>query len=105
MKAKANGDVGNFAIFRALIFDDTSVSSDVTDAFWFPDKSIKSDDLVVLYTKKGTEGQRVMPSGQTVHFYYWGKDDVLWSGSNHAPVLIYASDWKQFIPLIRSHTA
>ena len=96
MRATADTDVGEFAVFRAHLLEDGAVSSDVSDVFWFPDKSIKSRNLVVLYTKKGAASERVVQSGRTVHFYYWGKSHALWSGSHHAPVLVYASAWDAF---------
>ena len=98
MKATVDTDVGDFALFRTRLLEDNAVSSQVTDVFWFPDKSIKTNDLVVLYTKEGTASERVVTSGRTVHFYYWGKNDTLWSRSDYAPVLVYVSDWVAFIP-------
>ena len=96
VKALADADVGDFAVFRAKHLGEAGVSSRVADVFWFPDKSIKGNDLVVLYTTKGTSSERVAASGRTVHFYYWGKSEALWSGSNYVPVLVYASDWEMF---------
>ena len=100
MKATQDVDVGNFAMFRAGLLKDGAITSDTTDAFWFPDKSIKANDVVVLYTKKGTASERVLSLGNTVHFYYWGKSEKLWSGSDHAPVLVYTSDWEKFTDFI-----
>ena len=96
MRAIVDVDVGDFAVFRAVHLGEGRVSSQVVDIFWFPDKRIKKNDLVVLYTKKGIASDRVMKSGRMSHFYYWGSDAVLWAKSDHAPVLVYTSDWEVF---------
>ena len=96
LRAALDIDVGDFAVFRSKLLEDNAISSDVTDTFWFPDKDIKNKDLVILYTKKGTSSQRVLPPEKTVHFYYWGKSTPLWSGSDHAPVLVHATAWEGF---------
>lgn len=98
LKATADIDVGDFAVFRTKYRGDGLVSSRVTSIFWFPDKSIKSNDLVVLYTKGGTATERPASSGSgaTVHFFYWGKKEALWSGSNYAPVLAFVNEWEVF---------
>ena len=96
MRAIVDVDVGDFAVFRAIHLGDGRVSSQVVDVFWFPDKRIEKNDLVALYTKKGTASDRIMKSGRTIHFYYWGKDTALWAESDYAPILVYASNWEVF---------
>jgi hypothetical protein len=95
MKATADIDVGRFAIFRAGANDEGAPTSDVADVFWFPDKAVKARDLVVLYTKAGKTSERPSKSGGTVHFFYWGRPNPLWStSSGRIPVLVSTNDWE-----------
>jgi hypothetical protein len=97
MRAALDGDVGKYALFRSLINANSEPTTEVTDLFWFPDKAIKANDLVVLYTKPGTTSERLPTSGKTAHFYYWGKPRALWSlGSGYAPVLVQTPEWQWF---------
>lgn len=100
MRAMIDTDVGDYAVFRSKLLEEGAVSSDTTDAFWFPDKFVNAKDLVVLYTKAGTASERVLKSGRTVHFYYWGKSAALWAGSDHVPVLVHASNWEAFTDFV-----
>jgi len=99
MKASADLDVGRYVVFRSRLGTSGSPTSKVSDAFWFPDKDVKANDLVVLYTKAGTTLERPRESGGTAHFYYWGKSGALWEpGVGYVPVLLYASQWESFKP-------
>ena len=100
MRATSDTDVGDYAVFRSKFLEEGAVSSDTTDAFWFPDKFVEARDLVVLYTKKGNASERILKTGRTVHFYYWGKPAPLWAGSDHVPVLVHASNWEAFTDFV-----
>jgi hypothetical protein len=96
LKASSDTDIGRFAIFRSRV-ENKQVTVAISDVFWFPDKTVKSGDLVVLYTKDGTSGERVLKSGSTAHFFYWSKTERMWSGSQYAPVLVHTTEWEPFM--------
>jgi hypothetical protein len=83
LRATADGDVGEYAIFRANAdADGDALSGDVPNVFWFPGSKVKAGDLVVLYTKRGTRRNKVLDeSGATTHFFYWGKPEALWNNA------------------------
>ena len=95
MRVSADTDVGRYAIFRSSFTEAGEPTTTVTDVFWFPDKDVKTNDLVVLYTRSGTTSEQPKKGAEgSVHFYYWGKTSALWdSTGSHGPVLVHTSVW------------
>ena len=80
LRAKTETPIGHYAVFRCNPSDDGRVlSGDIPSAYWFEDKTVKSGDFVVLYTKGGQSSEKVN-SGNTSHFFYWGKSAAQWDG-------------------------
>ena len=99
LKATADVDVGGYVIFRSVRTANDLPSTQITDTFWFDDKSVKAGDKVVVYSRHGATSQRLLPSGSTAHFYYWGRPEALWPvGGAHIAVLVLTSDWTTFEP-------
>ncbi len=97
IKVTADTDVGDYSIFRSKLNSSSKPTTTVTDVFWFPNKNVKAEDSVVLYTKSGTTTERTQESGRTVYFYYWGKKQPLWSSkSNYGAVLLHLDSWEMF---------
>ena len=96
MKARSKLDVGQFALLQAG-YSDGGVNTSTKDCYWFPDKVIEEGDWVVLYTKPGTNKEKIQKSGATAHFFYWGKDSPKWKSKSWAPVLLQVDSW-DFIP-------
>jgi len=86
-------ELGTFIVFKTDKFDDNSFSGNPEELFWFPDKIIKKDDVVVLYTKDKEEIERLNPSGNKSHFFYWGHEKALFSNQDKIVVLIEAKNW------------
>lgn len=93
LKALTDVDVGEYAILRSGA-DEDSPTSGRKIAYWFADIDVKINDLVVLYTKKGTRSSKLMDSGHTAHFFYWGKDEPLWGDKQYGAVLLEVADWQ-----------
>jgi hypothetical protein len=94
LRATTNANIGLFAVFRCESQDNDEVSSGpVPDAYWFEDKKVKENDLVVLYTKAGTISEKVSSSGATSHFFYWGLDTPIWVPA-HTPLLVNTTTWR-----------
>jgi hypothetical protein len=97
LKVEDATDLGNYAIFRAQTdLSDSSVYSGFLSAFWFPDFSAKAGDLVIVYTKKGTRGEKRNADGSTSHFIYLANTTTLWDDEGVTPVLVEISDWDAF---------
>ena len=64
--------------------------------FWFPDKEVKKDDLIVLYTKKGKSSVKTNPSGNVSHFLYWELDQSVWREDRVAVLCEIGKQWNPF---------
>jgi hypothetical protein len=93
LEAVQHGDVGSYAIFCSHLLSNGELSSRVERTFWFPDKRVNAGDLVVLYTKKGTQHDRRNEDNTVTHFFYWNLDAPLWNG-DVVPVVANLRDWE-----------
>jgi hypothetical protein len=93
LEAAQNGDIGAYAVFCTRLLSTGDISSEVEQTFWFPDKKVQAGDLVVLYTKQGSQHERQNEDKTTTHFFYWNLDTPLWKGSV-APVVVSLRDWE-----------
>lgn len=98
LRATADLDVGDYAILQCRFVDNT-LTTDVLRAFWFPYSAISKGDLVVLYTKGGTARQKILESGASAHFFYWGESNPVWNDDDVAPVVLHAPEWTTFSAL------
>lgn len=98
LRVRASTDVGDYILIQSD-FQGDSVTTATHHTYWFPYKEVKSDDLVVLYTKNGRSNEKVLPDGKCVHFFYWGLDEPIWSGEDRAPVLLHAPEWASKSPV------
>jgi hypothetical protein len=86
-------DIGEFIAMR-ILYNGASVTTAVTDTFWFPDKSVKAGDLLVIYSRDGQSKEKKLEGGRTAHFFYWGLEAPVWSESTRGVVLAHAPDWE-----------
>lgn len=94
LKALKDLDVGEFAVLRSGVGNDgESPTAGRKIAYWFPDKKVKANDLIVLYTKKGSQSSKVLQNGHTAHFFYWGRDEALWGDKQFGAVVSEIWDW------------
>ena len=94
----ANEDVGRYVVFKSKKTGETSVSNKTSATFWFPDQSVQRGDLVVLYTKGGSDKSSATQGGKSSHFFYWGKTSPLWTNSDDAIVLVNINSWAFHFP-------
>jgi hypothetical protein len=99
LKALMDVNIGDYAVFRSGVGSSglTPISGRKI-AYWFPDGKVKADDLVVLYTKKGSRSAKSMERGGTAYFFYWGREEVLWNDDKFGAVLLEVSDWQFEVP-------
>lgn len=95
-RATVDIDLGYYLVFIVHVINDTSFSSAPEAVFWFPDKEVKKDDLVVIYTKSGTNTFKKNSSGVISHFFYWGLAESQFNDSTQIPVLLEAKGWDAF---------
>lgn len=96
LRVLTDTDVGNYAVFASGFYDG-QVTIEVRDAYWFPDKPVKSGDLVVLYSKAGKSKERVNKDGSKTHFFYWNLNKSVWL-DNTVPVVTEIKEWTYIEP-------
>lgn len=94
-KASLDMELGEYAVFCSSLSSSGGVTSGRKTAYWFPDGAIKKDDLVVLYTKRGSSSTKELAGTRTAHFFYWGDDHALWGGAGNVAVLLHVSEWSK----------
>ena len=77
---------------------DDEVTTDVSNALWFPYKRLRAGDLVVVYSKGGRDKRKQLEDGHKAYFFYWDQDSSLWDDEHVAPVLLYAPQWASKAP-------
>lgn len=95
LKALSNLDLGYFMIFLTSKLGDTTFEGSPDKVFWFPDKEIKKDDFVILYTKSGRSTEIINKNGTKSHFFYWELNPPIFNKPNKIAVVIEANGWLQ----------
>ena len=98
IKAKTDLDLGKFAVFCTALTTDKVATAGKKLAYWFPDEEVKANDLVVLYTKRGTSSKKELEAGRTAHFFYWGEEQPLWRDASNGAVILQVSRWSKKVP-------
>ena len=93
LKAKKSLDIGYFFVLLSKKHPKGGVSSTVRETFWFPDKQINEGDLIVLYTKSGTDTSSKNKDGTFSHFFYWGLPNVIFNDESDKAVILEGSDY------------
>jgi hypothetical protein len=87
-------DIGNYVVFDTTLTGQGQVSNRMRHSYWFPDKKVRSGDLVVLYTKTGTSSEKQNTDGSTTHFFYMNIDRTVWNTDGDCAVLLHVDNWK-----------
>lgn len=103
MKAESTTDIGDYLLLNSG-YKNGSVTNRIGATYWFPDKEVNAGDFVILYTKKGTDSEKPFNNVKS-HFFYWGKDEPLWTGDDNSAVLMYAPIWESFKPEVEEPVA
>jgi hypothetical protein len=85
-------DMGHYALLQTSSRDGV-VNTGVKRTIWFPDKLIQTGDLVVVYTRQGTQSEKVLTTGKKAHFLYWGFSVPIWEEDDAGAVLLHAPEW------------
>ena len=93
MRANTDLDVGDYLLAQSG-YVDGSPTIHFFHTYWFPNKSINKGDLVVVYTKSGSDRVRKLTTGKNAHFYYFGLDSTIWDQPHRGAVLLQAPIWQ-----------
>ena len=93
LKVIADDDIGYYVVFDTTFTEDGKISNKVRHSYWFPDKKVRAGDLVILYTKVGTQSETQNNDGSTSHFFYMGLDKTIWNKQGDCAVLLEARNW------------
>src|SRR3989344_1166940 len=77
-EVRDDDEVGFYGVFKTIEVGENTVSGRVRNTYWFPNKSIKKGDLVVLYSRVGVNTEKKQADGSTVHFFYWLNETPQW---------------------------
>jgi hypothetical protein len=95
LQAEKNLDIGWYILLATRISKDgTTLGGLVPFCFWFPNREVKSGDIIVAYSKTGQSKRKDNSSGNVSHFFYWGLEDAIWGSDSLRPVLMATSEWK-----------
>ncbi len=93
LRALADVDVGDYLVAQTMLIEDFPATN-FDHMLWFPFKPILKGDLVVLYTKSGSNKERVLKKGNTAHFFYLDLSDPIWDDANKGAILLHTPSWQ-----------
>lgn len=93
LKILRDDDIGYYLVLDTTFTSDGSISNLVRHPYWFPDKKVKTGDIVVLYTKDGRETEKKNKDGSSSHFFYRGMDSTVWNQDGDCAVVLHINNW------------
>lgn len=92
LKVLNDTDLGGYMIAVAVEETDQTISTNLKNIMWLEDQPIKVGDLVVIYTKSGTNGKILNSDGSTSYFFYWSLSAPI-GKDNNLGVVLFEVDW------------
>jgi len=86
-------DLSYYGLADTTFTSDGKIANKLRHFFWFPSKSVKKGEQVVLRTGAGNHGQYVTSDGKVVHRYFWGLGSSVWNDDGDAAVLFEIETW------------
>jgi hypothetical protein len=87
-------DIGKYLLSDTTYTNDGKFSDKLRHLYWFPDKDVKTGDVVVVYTKAGKNSSTTNANGTPVHYFYWRLQKAVWNDDGDCAVLIEVKTWK-----------
>lgn len=94
LKALDDCDVGRYMLADSTYTASKQVSNKLRHIFWFPDKTVKKDDLISVWTKSGNDTTSKTDSGTPVHRFFWNLKTAVWNDEGDCGILFEIADWK-----------
>lgn len=84
-----------------VILDTTYRTSNIINnkhrhVFLFPTKQVKKDDVIYLYTKKGSDHSTTYSYSSNTHKLYWNLNQAVWNDSGDKALLIRIADIQEY---------
>lgn len=92
IKVGSETDAGDYVLFQTGYIAD-GISIEAHNTYWFPYKEVDSGDLIVVYTRKGKDNEKMRKNGKKAHFFYWGLTESIWREDDRAAVILHAPEW------------
>src|SRR2546423_187267 len=87
-----------YVIFYATLAPDKqAIMLPPIDMIWLPNAPVKKDDLIIVYSKKGTYSTKINEDNSTSHFFYLNNDKPMLV-SNMDCVVVGELDYWETIP-------
>lgn len=93
LKILNDTDIGSYMLADTTYISEDEVSNKLRHTFWMPDKLVKKNDLIVIYTKDGEASSKKNKSGSTTYFFYWGIDKTIWNKHKDSATIFFINDW------------
>lgn len=93
LKAIKDCDLKFYQLFKTT-FGEIGFVNRSSAVFWFSPLKLKTNDLVVVYTRQGKNNQETKPDGTTTYWIYWGLNSPIFTDSQEGLVLAEITDWK-----------
>ena len=93
IKVLSNDDIGQYLVLDTTYLPNGRISNKVQHPYWFPDKQVNEGDLVVLYSKVGTNYSKDFEDGTQTHFFYRGLEKSVWNESGDCAVVFKVAEW------------
>lgn len=87
-------DIGHYMLADTTYLPSGRISNELRHLYWFPDKKVRSGDIVVLYTKSGINQTARTAERTPIHFFYWGLKVAVWNDAGDCATLIEAHTWQ-----------
>lgn len=94
LRVRSSTDVGDYLLAQSGLGENDEVTIRLQYTYWFTYKPVAAGDLIVLYTKVGTDSEKVLTTGKKAHFFYWGQSSAIWDRPDRAAVLLNAPTWE-----------
>lgn len=91
-KVQKKCNLKNYFIFSTH-FMEAGFYNRSKNSFWFPPREANIGDIVVLYTKAGTDSSQKNDDDTTTYYYHWGLTESIFTSENHGVVIGEVNDW------------
>lgn len=79
-KALNDSNLKNLMIADNTFDDEGEPSNKHRHLFKFPNKDVKKDDRIVVYSKEGNPKSRISKNKKcNLHFFYWNSEKTIWN--------------------------
>lgn len=89
LKVLRNCNMNEYVVFDTTFDENGVVSNKHRHLYVFPQKDVKANDTVVLYTKRGNYSTIYNDNGTTSHFFYWNLDIHVWNNEGDIVYLVH----------------